>query len=316
MLDATVALLTYNGEKYLAQVLEMLHRQKLPPKEIFAIDSGSTDSTLQILETYSVPVKHIAQGEFSHSATRNLAARLCPTPYLVFLTQDATPADNCWLECLLRPFQEYPDVAGVFSRQISRPDADLLEKNDIGLDFPSQRSVKLASEFSMDRKKIWHCIKFSNSSSAYYLQLLLKNPFDERLTIVEDQEWAKRMLEQGHTLVYEPDSVVLHSHTHTIAQKFKRQCEMGSAFSSFLQSRLGKRSTVLESGACVRHIYLDFKFSLCSGATFFSKFKWLGLSPIHRTVSHYAYRKGWNSVRLVDELNVKKKPKEKRLLEE
>jgi rhamnosyltransferase len=295
MLDATVALLTYNGEKYLSQVLEMLHRQKLPPKEILAIDSGSTDSTLQILETYRIPVRQISQSEFSHSATRNLAAKLCSTPYLVFLTQDATPADNCWLECLLRPFHEYANVAGVFSRQVARPDADLLEKNDIALDFPSRRSIKLASDFSTDRKKIWHWIKFSNSSSAYDHGVLLKHPFEERLSIVEDQEWAKRMLEQGYTLVYEPDSVVVHSHEHTIAQKFKRHFEMGSAFSSFLQSRLGKRSKVLEMGAYLNHMFLDAQFISRCDASFSQKSKWMLLSPFHRVVIHYAYRKGWNA---------------------
>jgi len=299
MFEATVALLTYNGEKYLAQVLEMLQRQKLPPKEILAIDSGSTDGTLQILEAHRIPVKQISQSEFSHSGTRNLAARLSSTRYLVFLTQDATPADNCWLECLLRPFQEYPEVAGVFSRQVPRPDADPLEKNDIRLDFPSKRAIKkLGPESPMDRKKIWHWIKFSNSSSAYDLQILLKHPFDERLSIAEDQEWANRMLEQGYTLVYEPDSVVLHSHAHTIAQKFRRHREMGSAFSSFLQSRLGKRSTVLESGACFYHIFLDAKFISRLSTPFFQKCKWMAVSPFHRAVIHYAYRRGWNNTSL------------------
>ncbi|MCI0604558.1 glycosyltransferase [bacterium] len=297
MFDATIVLLTCNGEKFLAQVLEMLRRQKLPPKEILAIDSGSIDSTLKVLETNGIPVKQISQSEFSHSGTRNLAARMSSTRYLVFLTQDATPADNCWLECLLRPFQEYPDVAGVFSRQVARPDADPLEKNDIGLDFPSSRAIKnIAPETPFDRKNIWHSIKFSNSSSAYDLQILLKHPFDERLSIVEDQEWAKRMLEQGYTIVYEPDSVVLHSHSHTIAQKFKRQREMGSAFSSFLQSRLGKRSIALETGAWLGHVYLDVKFCLRSNISFWSKCKWLSLSPLHRAVIHYGFHKGWNKV--------------------
>lgn len=295
MLDATVALLTYNGKKYLAQVLEMLHRQKLPPREILAIDSGSTDSTLQILESNRIPVTQIPQSEFSHSGTRNLAARLCSTRFLVFLTQDATPADNCWLECLLRPFEEYPDVAGVFSRQVARPDADLLEKNDIRLDFPARRSVKLASEFTSDPKQIWHWIKFSNSSSAYDLQILLKHPFEEQLFIAEDQEWAKRMLEQGHTLVYEPDSVVLHSHAHTITDKFKRNQQMGSAFSSFLKSCLGKRSTILEVGAWLYHIFLDARFIASCDVSFSEKSKWMLLSPFHRAVIHYAYRKGWNA---------------------
>ena len=42
--EATIVLLTYNGEKYLPQVLEMIGRQKLQPHEIIEIDSRPSDA--------------------------------------------------------------------------------------------------------------------------------------------------------------------------------------------------------------------------------------------------------------------------------
>ncbi len=101
MSDASVVILTYNGEKYLSQVLEMIGRQKVKPREVIVIDSGSTDRTLEILRQHAVQLIQIPNDEFSHSRTRNCAAKQAQGKYVVFLTQDATPADSCWLEQLL-----------------------------------------------------------------------------------------------------------------------------------------------------------------------------------------------------------------------
>jgi rhamnosyltransferase len=202
------------------------------------------------------------------------------------------------LECLLRPFEEFPNVAGTFSRQIPRPDANLLEANDIRKDFPHERFVKkLLPGQTPGRKEIWKLIRFSNSSSAYDRQLLSENPFAENLQMGEDQEWAKRMLEQNYTLIYEPASVVVHSHDHNLNDKYERSLRMGKSFSEFLHPALGRRSMVLEFGAWLVHIILDLKFIMSSASSLKMKFKWAILSPIHRAVIHYAYRKGWNSTK-------------------
>jgi rhamnosyltransferase len=287
----SIALLTFNGEKYLSQVLEMIHDQSYQVSEILAIDSGSTDSTLKILQSFQIAAYRIPQSEFSHSRTRNLAAQLCNGRYIVFLTQDATPANRCWLEYLLRPFQDNRNVAGTFSRQVPRPNASLLESNDLSLDFPTERNIKTQNSASPD---LWKAIKFSNSSAAYDRRLLLQNPFDERLQMAEDQEWAKRALEQGFTLVYEPESIVFHSHNHSLREKYDRSISMGRSFSSFLKSSLGNRSIPVEIGACIRHILLDFEHITHSKTSIYNKIRWLILSPAHRGMVHYAFCKGWN----------------------
>ena len=299
MSKASIVLLTCNGEKYLEQVLQMIGRQKQPPLEVLAIDSSSNDSTPQILHKFLVPTKTIPRSEFSHPGTRNIATRMCSGEFIVFLTQDAVPADSCWLESLLRPFQETENVAGVFSKQIPRPGASLLEANDLRQDFPSQRTVKrfIPGE-TPDRKEFWNLIKFSNSSAAYQRSLLLSNPFLEQLEMAEDQEWAKRMLEQSFAIVYEPASVVVHSHQHYLREKYFRSLSMGRAFSSFLKSEIGNRSIQWELGAWLAHLYLDFRYILSTEAGFLEKLKWMVLSPVHRAAIHYAYRKGWNSSKI------------------
>jgi len=300
MPGASIVLLTYNGEQYLRQMLEMIRRQKLQPLEVLAFDSESDDSTENILQEFKIPIHNIRRSEFSHSRTRNLAASSCSSQYVIFLTQDAVPADSCWLENLLRPFEEFPHVAGAYSRQVPRPGASLLEANDLQMDFPPDRFVKkIVAGKTPDRRELWKLIQFSNSCSAYDRSLLLQNPFEEALEMAEDQEWAKRMLEQHYTLVYEPASVVLHSHELSLKDKYDRSLRMGKSFSAFLRPVLGHRSILLELGAWFAHILLDVKYIIFCKAPIKMKLKWTGLSPLHRAVIHSAYRKGWNSKTLM-----------------
>jgi GT2 family glycosyltransferase len=295
MLKTSIVILTYNGERYLSQVLDMIAKQKLPPEEVVAIDSGSEDATLEILQNFRILTKQIPQCEFSHPRTRNVAARMCSGRFIVFLTQDATPADSCWLENLVRPFQEFDNVAATYSRQVPRTGSSLLEASDLKQNFGSKRNVKLLENpQALAPANIWRFIQFSNSSSAYDRDLLLKHPFAEQLEMAEDQEWAKRMLERGFAIVYEPVSVVVHSHDHNLSENYQRSLSMGTSFSNFLYPRLGKRSAVWEIGAWLFHIYQDFRYLMTSTHPFTQKCKWMLLSPIHRAATHYAFRKGWN----------------------
>ena len=53
----SVALATYNGEKYLPDQLDSLLRQALLPAELVVGDDGSTDRTLDILEDFASKAK-------------------------------------------------------------------------------------------------------------------------------------------------------------------------------------------------------------------------------------------------------------------
>jgi len=123
---SSIILLVKNGERYLEELLDSVFAQRDAGQfEVVAIDSGSGDRSKEILRKFPLQLHEIPPQEFNHGATRNLGAKLaCPdSQYLVYLTQDATPADASWLAHLIRPMQEDPEVGGVFSRHIPRPDA-------------------------------------------------------------------------------------------------------------------------------------------------------------------------------------------------
>jgi rhamnosyltransferase len=87
----SIIVLTKNGGALLDEVLKRVFAQEIEERfEVIAIDSGSTDSTKEILAQFPVSVEEIPPVTFNHGETRNLGARLSKGEYLVYLTQDAT----------------------------------------------------------------------------------------------------------------------------------------------------------------------------------------------------------------------------------
>src|SRR5580765_960266 len=86
--------------------------------EIVAIDSGSTDGTVDRLKRSGATVLDVQPGEFNHGQTRNDALKAVDGDFAILLVQDAIPASRTWLSALLQPLLDDPSVAGTFARQV------------------------------------------------------------------------------------------------------------------------------------------------------------------------------------------------------
>ncbi len=88
----SIALATYNGEKYLVEQLETLVNQTYKNLEIIVSDDGSTDGTLQILKNYAEKYSNffVYKNEVAHGIKRNFenALKYCKGEYIAFSDQD------------------------------------------------------------------------------------------------------------------------------------------------------------------------------------------------------------------------------------
>ena len=236
----SIVLLTHDAGPDLERVLEGIEAQEAAPSfEVIAIDTESTDATLDRLARHAVQVARITKREFSHPGTRNLGVRLARGEFVVLLVQDAIPLHGRWLANLVRPLEEDPRVAAVYSRQVPREGANPIECRDIARGAPVVRRVTRIDDSEPRhledyRRHVLEFIMYSDVSSCARRNLLLKYPFDESLPMVEDQEWCKRILEAGWTVVYEPTSIVAHSHDHDLRQLYRRHFDYGRSFARFL----------------------------------------------------------------------------------
>jgi GT2 family glycosyltransferase len=223
----SIILPTWNGERDLARLLPMLARQRFDGGfEIRAVDSESSDRTLELLGGAGALVTRIAKSEFRHGATRNLGARDSRAEFLVFLSQDALPRDEHFLAALVRAFDD-ARVAGAYARILPHAFDDPLTKRTVldspeASDVPSARDLdaigSLAKLAPAERARI---ASFNNVASAIRRSVFATIPFPD-VEFGEDSAWAARALEAGHRIRFTPESVVLHAHRYAPSAAFAR----------------------------------------------------------------------------------------------
>lgn len=220
----SIVIPTLNAARYLPDLASAFDRQTLAPLEILVIDSESTDGTTQLADSLGWSSVTIPRSEFDHGNTRNIGARLTRGDVIVFLTQDALPANPDWLRNLTFPLLEEA-VGASFSRQIARDDASLREKYARLSNYPETPTVYSLTD--VDRVGV-RAIFLSNVSSATRRSTFEEiGGFATRAILNEDGYYAAALLQRGLSVAYVPASVVLHSHSYGAVMQFRRYFDIG-----------------------------------------------------------------------------------------
>lgn len=224
MVESSILLLTKNGACDLERLLPAVYSQRdVAPFEVIAIDSGSTDATLEVLSRFPVRLQQIKPQDFHHARTRNLAAGLACGRILVFLSQDAIPASDAWLRTLISNFDD-PKVAAVYGRQFPKPNSSVEREDALDTIYGGQKVIKDPAHRNGIGYRFYH---FSDVNAAIRRTVWQEEPFPENLKIFEDLGIAKKILDRGWKIVYDPQAAVFHSHSHTTLGLFKRYFDIG-----------------------------------------------------------------------------------------
>jgi rhamnosyltransferase len=215
-----------DGGSDLIRCLQAIAAQQVDNQvEVVVVDSGSSDGSAERARELGATVHEIPASDFVHGATRNLAARLSSGDVLVFTTQDAVPATDHWLARLVGAL-EGDDIAGAYGRQLPHEDATPPEQ--FFLDFMYGETARIQRLGGIEELSFEQTL-FSNVNSAIPRKVWEENPFRDDVTMSEDQEWSRRMLLAGHTIVYEPEAAVRHSHSYTLRGAFRRFYDSGAS---------------------------------------------------------------------------------------
>jgi rhamnosyltransferase len=208
-------------------VVEAIRVQEAPfAFELLAVDSGSTDGTLEFLRRQADRTLTIPPASFDHGLTRNAGLADARGEYVVLLVQDAEPVGRSWLTALIDPLTRDPRIAGTFARQQPRPGAGAiarrqlegwvaarLERRVVSLD--REEFEGLAPLERLDRCAFDHVCAAVRRSAWH------RHPY-RATPIAEDVEWAREVLLAGYRLAYVPEASVLHSHDRGARYEYAR----------------------------------------------------------------------------------------------
>jgi len=195
--------------------------------EVIVVDSGSKDRTAEVARSFGARVISIPASSFQHGRTRQMASREAGGEFLIYLVADAVPADRHWLSALVRAAASDPEVAGVYSRQLPRENAGpieahrLLHRGSSGTERQERRLEPETDFWAMTPEQQLRFCEFDDVSCLRRRALLDRFPIPEA-DWAEDLLWARQVLLAGFKIVFEPTSVVRHSHRDTLAHAFRR----------------------------------------------------------------------------------------------
>lgn len=105
----------FNTEAYIADAIQSIRAQTVPPREIIVVDDGSTDGTAEIVSGLGADIRLIRQENRGSGPATTVAIQAVTTELVAGLD-----SDDIWLphkvESQLRAFKVMPDIAACFVR--------------------------------------------------------------------------------------------------------------------------------------------------------------------------------------------------------
>lgn len=228
----SVVVPTLNGiGNGIEDLLASLERQTIPPYEIVAIDSSSSDGTQELLRQRGAKLVVIPKREFRHDTVRNLGAKHASGNILLFTVQDAMFDDPSWIETGLRHLIAF-DATSYSTPQRCRSSAEAfaryLAENFVVNNFsPGVNVIGNKRWGRIVRQLPSRALKERFVHVDDTNHLVKKKRFGELGGFTgpacEDMEFGMKVVSNGDRFVYSTLSSVTHSHSYVRPEHYARR---------------------------------------------------------------------------------------------
>ncbi len=233
MKKTDIIILTYRPDKSFFKLIELLEGQTVKPNRIIIMNTE--EKYLENLlfgtdfgERYkNIDIYHQSKIEFNHGKSRNLGASKSEADFILFMTQDAMPADDRLIENLLKPFEEDDKAAVSYARQLPSKKAGVIEKYNRFFNYPDEDRIQRAEDLELRGIKTYFC---SDVCACYRKDIFDSlGGFFNRVVFNEDMIYACKAINAGYYIYYKADAKVVHSHNYTAKQQLKRNFDLGAS---------------------------------------------------------------------------------------
>ncbi|NJR48753.1 MAG: glycosyltransferase [Leptolyngbyaceae cyanobacterium CSU_1_3] len=251
----TVAICSRDRPSDLKNCLESLCQLDYPDLDLLVIDNApSSDATQDLVQNYPT-VRYVREPRPGRDWASNRAILEAQGDVIAY-TDDDTVVDRHWVKALAQVFAENPDVMAVTGLVVPselETDAQILFERNGGFGRGFRRQW-----WRVGRGQTMHWTQMgtgnlgTGANMAYRRNVFEKiGYFDPALDVgtvtngAGDLEMFFRVLKEGHTLVYEPRSLVRHRHRRDYAQLRKQLAHNGSVYAFWVRSAIVYPETTL-----------------------------------------------------------------------
>lgn len=275
-IDVSIIIPVKNGGELLERVLKSVKGQKTKYNyEIICIDSGSKDNSINIIKNNNIKLFQIKPEEFGHGKTRDFGASKGSGEFIIFITQDALPATDLWLENFINAMKTDEGIAGGFGIHYPYPDCNIIDKKDIENHFKDFGDSNMTFQVTDNEKyikeeKYRHFLAFfSDNNACLRRSVWEKYPYDD-VKFAEDQIWARKIIELRYKKLYCPSAPVYHSHNYNLKEYFKRYYDEYKGIYEIHKYIICKRLLFLFP-AMIKHIINDIRYVIKLPTKIFEK---------------------------------------------
>lgn len=246
----SLVILTLNAGEEIGDLLKRLLAQTVVPNEILVVDSASTDNTASIAKEYpGVRVLSIERKDFNHGLTRDMALREATGDIVCFMTQDAVPADDKFVENLIAPILSDGEIAISSGRQLPKADARRFEQLVRAFNYTDVSYVRSKADVSKLGIKTYFA---TDVCAAYRRSQYLELGGFGKTNMSEDMLMAAKAINAGYKVAYAANAEVYHSHNLTLKEQYRRNYAIGVFLETNMdvvkcESEVGEGSKLVKS---------------------------------------------------------------------
>lgn len=245
----------YNAEKYIDKLQNSIEMQEdveiLNIRYIITKGKDNTEILVENIKNNNKKViyKVIDYKEFSHSLTREKEAFESNADIIVFITQDIKIERKDWLYNLIKPI-EHNECDACYSRQICKDNS--IEKYTRENNYPENSKIISKNDINILGLKTFF---FSDASSAIKRKTFIDlGGYDKKaFPTNEDMYIAYKLIMNDYKIKYCADSEIVHSHTFTLKQQYKRYYDIGKFFAQ--NSYLNAYKVNKTGGSMAKYIF-------------------------------------------------------------
>lgn len=220
-----VMVLNYNGLRWLPNCLSSIANTDYPNLDIYLVDNGSTDESVDYVQKRFPGVKIIRYGRnLGYAEGYDRAIEKVEADYVLLMNTDTQVLNTSWVKCLVDAATADSRIAAVASKLVSMEDHSRLDSVG-GMGIPFWRGFVDIGRKELDQRQYdsgsFEPFSFCGAAALIRRNIFVKvGGFDGRFFLFSEEPelcWRLRLL--GYCVAFAPEAKVAHYFSGTFGDK-------------------------------------------------------------------------------------------------